>query len=217
MAENKVFIIGIGPGKTEYLTLKADSLIRQADVLIGGQRALNLFADLGQTKIAIKADLLKVKKYIMANYQQKKIAVLVSGDPGFYSIANYLKRELGSDLFTIIPGISSFQLAAARLKIDWAGLKIISLHGKDNRSRLLNALPEQLPIALLTDQKNSADQLAKFLLESGYPDLYCYVLENLSYPDERIISGSLNRIASQSFADLTIVVLAKTKLVFEND
>jgi uncharacterized Rossmann fold enzyme len=57
----KVYILGIGPGHKDYLLKITEDTIARSDVLIGGKRALKIFADIEKEKIIITADLKKLK------------------------------------------------------------------------------------------------------------------------------------------------------------
>lgn len=43
--ENKIYIIGIGPGSSEYLTKKAIDTVKSSDYTVGSTRAIDLFDD----------------------------------------------------------------------------------------------------------------------------------------------------------------------------
>ena len=45
----KIYIIGIGPGSSEYLTKKAIDTVGISDYTIGSTRAIDLFKDVGNT------------------------------------------------------------------------------------------------------------------------------------------------------------------------
>lgn len=203
----KINILGIGPGSRDYLLKITEKEILESDVLIGGERALSLFSDLDKKTLKITADLEFIKNYILKNYQEEKISVLVSGDPGFFSIMNYLKRHISNELLNIIPGISSLQLAAARLKMNWNDMTIISLHGKEVEVGFINKIKSNSKIGLFTDDKFSPDQIASFLLKKGIANKKAVVFEKLSYPDEKIIKGSLKKIKDDDFAKLTVMVI----------
>ena len=49
--ENKIYIIGIGPGSSEYLTKKAVDTVKTSDYTVGSTRAIDLFDDVNN-KIA---------------------------------------------------------------------------------------------------------------------------------------------------------------------
>jgi cobalt-precorrin-7 (C5)-methyltransferase len=204
---NKVYVLGIGPGNKDYLLKKTEKIIGKMDVLIGGSRALETLAENKAEKIKITRPLVKIKNYILANYEKKKIAVLVSGDPGLYSLLNYLKREINKDILEVIPGISSLQLAASRIQISWNDMRITSLHGKDNKEELLILLKKEAKVGFFTDNKFPPAKIAKYLLENKIKDKTICVFENLSYADENITVGSAEEIKKISFSKLTVMII----------
>ncbi len=205
---NKIYVLGVGPGSRDYLLSKTDKLARGADVLIGGKRALKLFSDTTQKKITINSNLNKIKTYILENFQNKKIAVLVSGDPGLYSLLNYLKSEIDSKLIKVIPGISSIQIAAAKIKLDWDDMQISSLHGNsNNKSKILELVNNNNKVGLFTDNIFPPDEIAKYLFQKGVRNKIVHVFENLSYEDEKITSGSLKKISKKTFSKLTVMII----------
>ncbi|MFP4020513.1 MAG: precorrin-6y C5,15-methyltransferase (decarboxylating) subunit CbiE [Halanaerobium sp.] len=208
---NKVYVLGIGPGSKDYLLKKTEKIIEKMDVLIGGSRALETFADQKAKKIKITLPLLKIKNYILDNYEREKIAVLVSGDPGLYSLLNYLKREIDADILEVIPGISSLQLAASRIQISWNQMQITSLHGKDNKEELLLLLNKKSKVGLFTDNKFPPQKIAEYLLKNKIESKIVCVFENLSYPDEKITIGTASEIKELSFSKLTVMIILDKK------
>lgn len=209
---HKIYILGIGPGHRDYLLKITKDIIDSSDVLIAGRRALEMFAELDKEKIQITAELEKIRDYILANYQKKCISVLVSGDPGLYSMMNYLKKEITQELLEVIPGISSLQLASARIKLNWHDLKISSLHGKNNREKFLREVRANDKVGLFTDSRFPPDQISSFLLKQGIANRQAVVFENLSYPEERIVRGSLQELTEYNFAKLTVMVILNGKM-----
>ena len=49
--KNKLYIVGLGHGSYEYLTIKAVAIVKKEDVTVGSTRAIDLFEDV-QEKIA---------------------------------------------------------------------------------------------------------------------------------------------------------------------
>lgn len=204
---NKIYIVGIGPGNRDYLISKAERMIKQADVLIGGSRSLEAFADLTKETLPVTSNLKKINDFIRANRENKKIVILVSGDPGLYSLADYVKQDFPPDSIEILPGLSSFQLAFARLKLNWHNLKVISLHGRNNRSDLLRAVKAGEKILIFTDKHWAPDRIASYLIDEGIECKEAIVCENISYPEEKITRATLAQIRQQEFADLNIMVI----------
>ena len=45
---SKLYIVGIGPGDFVYLTYKAVETVKNADIVIGSKRAIDLFDDVNE-------------------------------------------------------------------------------------------------------------------------------------------------------------------------
>ncbi|MBM7557125.1 precorrin-6y C5,15-methyltransferase (decarboxylating) subunit CbiE [Halanaerobacter jeridensis] len=203
---NKIQIAGIGPGTQDYLLPITKRIVEESDILIGGGRALELFSELDKETMKITSDLTAVKDYIKNNYQSQQIVVLVSGDPGLYSILKYLKRYFTEEELEVIPGISAMQLGFAKAKMVWQDAKITSLHGSGNKEQLLNLVQAESKVAFFTDNQLPPQEIADYLLEQGL-DKQGMVAENLSYPSERVVQGSLEKISSKQFGGLSVMVI----------
>ena len=59
--------------------------------------------------------------------KRKKVVVIASGDPNYYGIAKYLIDHLGKEKIEIIPNITTFQAAFAKIKESWDDAFLLSL------------------------------------------------------------------------------------------
>ena len=73
MASGKIFIVGIGPGASEYLTKKAIDTVKTSDYTVGSTRAIELFDDV-QNKIDfnVKNLLDKIEEGVQTEIVRKK-------------------------------------------------------------------------------------------------------------------------------------------------
>lgn len=204
----KLYIIGTGPGSSDYLTTAAIKAAESVDVLVGSQRALDLFPGFSGEALVLKARNMDemMKKSISLVDAGENVAILSTGDPGFSGVLKPI-MDLRKDLdLEVIPGISSLQLAAARLHIPWDQVNLLTLHGKGNSEIILGFMDNGKPTIVLPDFQ--VEKLAQFLMENGVdPDRKVSVCERLSYPDERIVKGSLKEIAVMDFTYLCVVVI----------
>ncbi|MHB1418424.1 MAG: precorrin-6y C5,15-methyltransferase (decarboxylating) subunit CbiE [Bacillota bacterium] len=191
-----VKVIGIGPGAPQYLTPIASAAIGEAEVLVGGPRALGTFGSPGKDQFRITADLNSAVAFIKDSRQEKKVAVLVSGDPGMYSLLDFLRKHFFPEELEVIPGISPVQLMFARLGRPWYDVRVLSVHGRSVENILVQ-VKQGGTVALLTDQRLTASKVARYLLENGVPDRKTAVGENLSYPEEKILLSTLALIADK--------------------
>jgi len=204
----KLYIIGTGPGSSDYLTAAAIQAAESVDVLVGSQRALDLFPGFSGETLVLKARNMDemMKKSVSLVSTGKNVAILSTGDPGFSGVLKPI-MDLRNDLdLEVIPGISSLQLAAARLHIPWDQVNLLTLHGKGNSEIILGFMDNEKPTIVLPDFR--VEKLAQFLMENGVdPDRKVAVCERLSYPDERIVKGTLKEIAAMDFTYLCVVVI----------
>ena len=89
----KIFIIGIGPGSSEYLTKKAIDTVKASDYTVGSTRAIELFDDVNN-KIAfnVKELLDKLEEGVQLACNGNMVSILSTGDPGFSGVLNTVLR-----------------------------------------------------------------------------------------------------------------------------
>jgi cobalt-precorrin-7 (C5)-methyltransferase len=205
---SKLYLVGTGPGSSEYVTNAAVKAAEFADVLVGSQRALDLFPGFVGDILVLRARNMDemMKKSISLVDEGKDVAILSTGDPGFSGVLKPI-LNLRDDLdIEVIPGISSLQLAAARLQLPWDQVNLLTLHGKGNSQVILDYLDNEKPTIVLPDFR--VDKLAQFLLENGiHPERKVAVCERLSYPDEKLFKGNLKEVADMEFSYLCVMVI----------
>ena len=205
---NPVNIVGIGMGPQD-LTDRHLTLIEQADVLVGGHRILDFFKDSKAQKKSIGKDIDAIIKFVRNKMKTHRIVVLASGDPLFYGIGASLAKTLGTDKVVIHPNVSTVAAAFARIKEPWSDVRIVSLHGKKNKQKLLDVLEKGDCIAVLTDPRQNPAWLAQLLLEKNFVDFQICVLENLGAARERFKWYSLGQAAVMEYESPNLVVLKR--------
>lgn len=138
----KLYVVGVGPGDSELITLKGLKILRKIPLIFyptGGKEtlALSIIKEFINPEEKILIELYfpmkkegnlsshwKTLSETMKNYlTEKKEGVFITlGDPAFYSTFFHLKsclEELGVKI-EIIPGISSFSAVSASLGIPLA-------------------------------------------------------------------------------------------------
>ena len=191
MTEKKIIVAGIGPGDEKFITPAAFEAIRAAKFLVGGRRALENFASTSQITFPVTKDLDAAINFIREKILIDKVVVMVSGDPGYYSMLDVLRRNFDAALIEVIPSISALQLAFARLSMSWYDATLLSFHGRRPADEKLKFAPQKV-LGLLTDAEYNSATISKILLELGWAEnSTLYICSRLSYPDEKIISTTL--------------------------
>lgn len=201
--KNKIIIVGCGPGGADYLTRAACLEIGKAEVLVGAQRLLDLFPDSKAKRVILGADL-DLALDEMEICLGKRVAVLVSGDPGLCSFAGHVIKHFGRKTCSVLPGISSVQTAFARIGVDWFDVRIIHAH-----SRIPKVNPKALcgtkRIAILVGHKGAAGWLTALagVLGNAYRVFVC---RNLTMPDERVREIKPGSVKTLKFAGQQIIL-----------
>lgn len=205
---NKVTIVGCGPGAKKYLTGYAMQHIINAEVLIGSRRLLSLFPDAdADTYVLSNNYKLLITRIVSLHKKKKKVVVLVSGDPGFFSYSKLIVDKLGAEKCEVIPGISSVQLAFAKIGRTWNDAYFMSLHGRSGKlAAVVKRISDNDKVAVLTDNANNVKLIAKKLLETGVKERKVFVCENLSLEKERIREFDVSSILKIRVSDLNVVI-----------
>lgn len=195
------YLIGIGMGNSETLTQGAARRIADCGLLIGAKRMLDAFPDHPGRKLAlIRAE--DIASAVRAFDGDS--AVLLSGDPGFYSGAARLYDLLEGVSVQTVPGISSLNYFCARLRTTWQDACLVSVHGRT--ANAVGQIQSHKKTFLLTGGNCTAGDLCRLLKEAGLGHVKVSVGQRLSYPDERIVSGTAAELAEQPFDDLAVVL-----------
>ena len=207
-ARHQICFVGIGMGDRNNITLEALEAVKAADVLIGAKRMLETFSYLNLPSFCeYRAE--TIAGYIENHPEYEKVAILLSGDPGFYSGAKKLLGYLKGQTICTYPGISSVVAFCAKLKTSWDDVKLLSLHGRGQN--IIYSLREYGKVFALIGKKDGIAEVCKKLLEYGMEDTKISVGESLSYPKERIVSGSPKELAEMEFAPLSVILLERKK------
>lgn len=126
----KIIVIGCGPGSNDYLTPAAIQAVNSVEVLVGARRLLELFPDFRGRTIELNTNVTRTLDKI-GQLNAARIGVLVTGDPGLFSLAKLVIKKYGVKNCRVIPGISSVQAAFASIGLDWQDTVIISAHKID--------------------------------------------------------------------------------------
>jgi precorrin-6Y C5,15-methyltransferase (decarboxylating) len=208
VSANTVTVVGMGMSP-EDLSNKALTLIKEADILIGGKRHLDYFPKFPARKVPISKNLKAILNVINTSLtKKKKVVVIASGDPGYYGIASYLISHLGKERVTIMPNITTFQAAFAKIKESWDDAYLLSLHGRPI-PQMAHLLKRYKKVGILTDNTNNPSRIAKSILSED-PSLKAtsvFILEKLGTEEEEIHLYPLNDIIKKSFLSLSAMIL----------
>lgn len=216
------FAIGVGPGAPEYITKSAADAIDGCDVVVG-------YEDTLRTIEALLVDK-DVRRVTMGNQEETyqelatgksglKVAVVFTGDANFSEseVVDRLGEVFGS--VTVIPGISSIQIAAAKSRIPLDRCRVISMHITSSIERkkleLKKALLDGQSVILVPrpwpkkpDLEFMPSDVAAYLKAGGLPtgSMKVRVYEDLTLASERVFEGNLKELEGKEFSGHLLMV-----------
>jgi cobalt-precorrin-7 (C5)-methyltransferase len=199
-----IYIVGLGPGAASYILPLAIETVKKADMVIGAARHLAAIGEYTENTMDLSIGFSKIGDYLK-EHQEENIALVVSGDTGFYSMLAFVKSYVEVDKLSLIPGISSIQYFYSKLCLSYENVKWISLHGREKD--LSPYIKNQEELAILTDRQHDNQYIAKILRLHKVSHARLYIGERLSYPDEKISILSLEEGLTYQGDSLSVVVI----------
>lgn len=119
----EIAILGLGPGKVDWLAPAVKKAVENADIIVGYPAYLKQIETLcPQTPrftTSMRQEIARAEKAIAFAREGKKVAVVSGGDAGIYGMAGLVYELLGEEAdeirIEILPGISALNAAAALL------------------------------------------------------------------------------------------------------
>lgn len=198
---HKIYVVGIGPGAFEQMTVKAADILRQSDVIIGYTVYIDLVRDhlpgkqFLSTPMTKEAD--RCRMAFLEARKGKTVSMICSGDAGIYGMAG-LMYEIGEQYpdtkLEVIPGVTAATAGAALLGAPLThDFCVISLSDlltpwKTIEERILAASKADFSICLYNpSSKKRRDYLKKaceLMLKYKSPDTVCGIVKNIGREGE---------------------------------
>ena len=197
-----VTILGTGVGSEGMLTIEADRACREAQKIIGAKRLTESLARYGKPCVhaIAPADIAAA----VFSGAEERVVVAMSGDTGFYSGTKKLLPLLRGAEVRVLPGISSVVYFCSRLGIGWDDATLISAHGRD--CNYLAKIRKNPKVIALTGGDATANVILDALCENGLGHVRVTVGSELSYPAERIVSGTAAQLRAETFPSLAVLM-----------
>jgi precorrin-4 C11-methyltransferase len=209
----KVIFVGAGPGDPDLLTLKGRRVLGQTDVVVyaGSLVPEAVLAHAAPTAVLHNSAPLTLDEVIdrmtAAVRAGRRVVRLHSGDTSLYSAIGEQMAELDAAgiRYEVVPGVSSFQAAAAALKTELTVPEVA-------QTVILTRAEGQTPMprgeALADLARHGAtlgiflsarlvDSVEEQLLTAYPPQTPVAILHRVSWPDEQIVVTELCRLAAE--------------------
>jgi cobalt-precorrin 5A hydrolase/precorrin-3B C17-methyltransferase len=229
----RLFVVGLGPGDAAYRAPAATRALLAADAVVGYRLYLDLAADLIGDTPTYESDLgaeeARAAKALALAAEGRTVALVCSGDPGIYALSTLVFELLAAatDRATrgvdveVVPGISAFQLAAARLGApmghDFCLISLSDLLTPADaiRARLRAAADGDFVTAFYNPQSNRRRTLlpeAREILRAARPpETPVAICRQLGRPEEAVTVTTLAEFDPAVVDMLTLVVVGSSE------
>lgn len=219
----QMFLIGMGMGGGGDLTVRAVQTLNECDVVFGAPRMLQDIAQYAKQaqKIplfqatAIAQWLTSHENFISDGSAITKVAVILSGDTGFYSGSSALVKQFSGSGWNVhvLAGISSPSALASRMQTSWEDWYLSSVHGRSYEAEDLRELLDnhEKVFLLLGGSGSFLHEVCEKLVEIGYASVKVTAGIRMGYADERLISGQAEELQHQQIKELTVALIERGK------
>lgn len=233
LSMGKVYIIGAGPGSISHLTIRAQQLLREAEVvvydaLVNEGLLHNLSANCDRIYVGKRGgqpslSQTEINNILVEQAQGSKIVVrLKSGDPFIFGRTTSEMDALAAATceYEVVPGLSSALAAPLLAGIPLTdpvlsyGFAVVSAHAPE--ALHWDALV-QIPTVVVLMGTSTLPQVVKGLLQHGRaPQTPIAIIQWASLPQQQVIVGELSNIVysvgDQSLSPAVIVIGEVVKL-----
>jgi precorrin-4/cobalt-precorrin-4 C11-methyltransferase len=209
----KIYFVGAGPGDPDLITVKGAQLLQQADVVVYADSLIPI-ALLDRyiqphTEVIPSADksLEEILGILVSRSRSAKTVIrLHDGDPCLYgAIQEQMNGLLAAGIdFEIIPGVSAYQLAAAKLRVELTQPQLVQsiiLTRASGRTQvpaaeeLATMAAHQASLCLYLSAKH-VEKVQATLLQHYPPETPVAICFRIGWEDEKILVVSLTEMAT---------------------
>ncbi len=232
---NVIHIIGIGPGKEEYLTGQAKNAIEASELIVGYTVYTDLlkpyYPDKQYVSTGMRQEIKRCRMCFEFANEGKTVALICSGDAGVYGMASLmfeLLPEYTDTELSVIPGITAANSGAAvlgaPLNHDYCVISLSDLLTPWQliEQRLKAAVLGDFAIAIYNPASSKrADYLEKacdIMLEAGArEDRACGYVENIGREGMRSCVCTLGELRKHRANMFTTVFIGNSQSVIQGN
>lgn len=212
--KRKISVIGTGMGG-KGMTLEAMAAAEGADILIGAKRMVASLSGNGRDVLEEYASD-KIMAFLKENREYRNIAVLMSGDIGFYSGARKLLDAIDGSEFDAETycGISSVVYLCGKLGIPWEDAFLMSAHGRG--ANIPGEVRRRSKVFVLLQGSEGARKMCSELIEYGLGEVSVTIGQDLGDIKESIFTGTPDKVSGTVDSELCAALIRNPSPETEN-
>ena len=227
MSKGKIYVVGIGPGNMEDISVRAYKTLKNVDVIAGYITYIDLVKDEFKEKefyvSGMKKEIDRCEKVLELAKEGETVALISSGDAGIYGMAGIMiEVALGSGIdVEVIPGITSSvagaSLVGAPLMHDQAIISLSDLltDWEVITKRIDRASEGDFVISLYNPKsKGRTEQIVEareIMLKHKAPSTPVALLRHVGREDENYTLTNLDEMLNYEIDMFTVVIVGNSK------
>ena len=112
----KLYVVGIGPGGLEHMTLKAREVIEKCNIIVGYNKYIDMIKPLVENKeifsTGMRGEEARCRKALELS-KDKNVAIISTGDSGIYGMAGLILQMQNDEEVEVIPGVTASSAAGS--------------------------------------------------------------------------------------------------------
>ena len=113
----KLYVIGIGPGGLEHMTLRAKDAIEESNIIIGYNKYIDMIKPIVEDKelfsTGMRGEESRCRKALELSKENNIVALISTGDSGIYGMAGLILQMKENENVEIIPGVTASSAAGS--------------------------------------------------------------------------------------------------------
>lgn len=112
----KLYVIGIGPGGLDHMTLRAKEAIDECNIVVGYNKYIDMIKPLVENKelfsTGMRGEEARCKKALELS-KDNIVALISTGDSGIYGMAGLILQMQNDEVVEVIPGVTASSAAGS--------------------------------------------------------------------------------------------------------
>lgn len=112
----KLYVIGIGPGGLDHMTLRAKEAIDECNIVVGYNKYIDMIKPLVENKelfsTGMRGEEARCKKALELS-KDNTVALISTGDSGIYGMAGLILQMQNDEVVEVIPGVTASSAAGS--------------------------------------------------------------------------------------------------------
>lgn len=224
-SRGRLYVVGIGPGAKELMTVKALRALLSVEAVVGYKSYLKQIEDLIKGKeiysFSMTEEIRRVKKAIELTLSGKDTALVSGGDPGIYGMAGLTLEVIARNNLSleveIIPGLSALNLGNALLGAPLGNdFAVISLSDRltpwetiERRLKIL--VSTDLPLVIFNPRskgrKSQFQRAMEIIKEGRGEETLVGIVNSGSRPEEEVFISTLRSLPEDKVGMHSLVIV----------